>query len=75
MPLHRSSGRWQLGLTLSLLAVVLWGLLPITLTVALQALDAYTVIWFRCLVAFGLLATYKAARRQFLPQRGVGQFL
>ncbi|MBD2208218.1 DMT family transporter [Calothrix sp. FACHB-1219] len=56
--MHQSSGRWQLGLALSLLTVFLWGILPIALTVALQALDVYTVIWFRFLVAFSLLAMY-----------------
>jgi drug/metabolite transporter (DMT)-like permease len=56
--MHQSSGRWQLGLALSLLTVFLWGILPIALTVTLQVLDVYTVIWFRFSVAFGLLAVY-----------------
>lgn len=64
MPLHHTSGRWRLGLALSLLTVFLWGILPIALTVTLQALDVYTVIWFRFLVAFGLLAVYLTARQQ-----------
>ena len=67
MPLHQTSGRWQLGLALSLLTVFLWGVLPIALTVTLQVLDIYTVTWFRFLVAFGLLAIYLAVRQQ-LPQ-------
>lgn len=67
MPLHSSSGRWRLGLGLSLLTVFLWGILPIALTVTLQVLDVYTVTWFRFLVAFGLLAIYLAAREQ-LPE-------
>nr|WP_041233614.1 DMT family transporter [Cylindrospermum stagnale] len=56
--MHQSSGRWRLGLALSLVTVLLWGILPIALTVVLQALDVYTVVWFRFLVAFTLLATY-----------------
>ncbi|MBW4576635.1 MAG: DMT family transporter [Aphanothece sp. CMT-3BRIN-NPC111] len=64
MPLHQSSGRWRLGLALSLLTVLLWGILPIALVVALQKLDVYTVTWFRFLVSFGLLAVYLAARQQ-----------
>jgi drug/metabolite transporter (DMT)-like permease len=56
--MHQSSGRWQLGLALSLLTVFLWGILPIALTVTLQVLDVYTVIWFRFSVSFGLLAVY-----------------
>ncbi|MEH2336897.1 DMT family transporter [Nostoc sp.] len=62
MLLHQSSGRWRLGLALSLLTVLLWGILPIALTVTLQVLDVYTVIWFRFLVSFFLLAMYLGIR-------------
>ncbi|MDZ8090074.1 MAG: DMT family transporter [Nostoc sp. DedQUE12b] len=62
MLLHQSSGRWRLGLTLSLLTVLLWGILPIALAVILQVLDVYTVIWFRFLVSFVLLAVYLGIR-------------
>jgi len=58
MTLHHSSGRWQLGLGLSLLTMSLWGFLPIALSISLQSLDAYTVTWFRFLVAFGLLGLH-----------------
>lgn len=64
MPLHISSGQWRLGLALSLLTSFLWGILPIALTVTLQALDVYTITWFRFIVAFGLLAIYLAQRQQ-----------
>ncbi|MFN6480642.1 DMT family transporter [Nostoc sp. DedQUE07] len=62
MLLHQSSGRWRLGLALSLLTVFLWGILPIALAVILQVLDVYTVIWFRFLVSFVLLAVYLGIR-------------
>ncbi|MCC5656965.1 DMT family transporter [Nostoc sp. XA010] len=62
MPLHQSSGRWRLGLVLSLLTVLLWGILPIALAIALQVLDVYTVIWFRFLISFLLLAVYLGIR-------------
>lgn len=65
--LHKTSGRSRLGLALSLLTVILWGVLPIALTVTLQALDVYTVTWFRFIVAFGLLAIYLGMRGQ-LPE-------
>ena len=65
--MHHSSGRWRLGLALSLLTVFLWGILPIALAVTLQALDVYTVIWFRFLVSFVLLAVYLGMRGK-LPQ-------
>ncbi|MBW4616949.1 MAG: DMT family transporter [Desmonostoc vinosum HA7617-LM4] len=68
MSLHKSSGRWRLGLALSLLTVLLWGILPIALTVVLQALDVYTIIWFRFLVSFALLAVYLGIQGK-LPTR------
>lgn len=64
MPLHQSSGRWRLGLALSLLTVLLWGVLPIALKIMLQVLDVYTLTWFRFAIAFGLLAIYLAGRRK-----------
>jgi drug/metabolite transporter (DMT)-like permease len=64
MPLHQSSGNWRLGLALSLITVFLWGILPLALAVALQALDVYTVTWFRFLGSFVLLAVYLAVRGQ-----------
>jgi drug/metabolite transporter (DMT)-like permease len=67
MERHQTSGRWRVGLVLSLLAVFLWGILPIALAVTLQVLDVYTVTWFRFAMSFGLLAAYLAARQQ-LPK-------
>jgi len=64
MQLHSSSGRWRLGLALSLLTVILWGILPIALTIILDRLDVYTVVWCRFLIAFTLLAGYLGARKQ-----------
>ncbi len=56
--MHQSSGRWRLGLGLSLITVFLWGILPLALTITLQALDVYTVVWFRFLISFLLLGIY-----------------
>ncbi len=56
--MHKTSGRWQFGLALSLLTVALWGVLPISLSITLQGLDVYTLTWFRFLVSFCLLAIY-----------------
>lgn len=64
MELHTTSGRWRLGLGLSLITVFLWGVLPVALSVVLQQLDVYTVIWFRFLVSFGVLGAYLAAKKQ-----------
>jgi drug/metabolite transporter (DMT)-like permease len=62
MSLHQSSGRWRLGLALSLLTVLLWGILPIALAITLQVLDVYTIVWFRFLGSFLLLAVYLGIR-------------
>ncbi|MDX2216795.1 MAG: DMT family transporter [Oculatellaceae cyanobacterium bins.114] len=67
MTLHQSSGRWRLGFSLAMVTALLWGVLPIALKVALQALDVYTVTWFRFLISFGLLALFLAVRGQ-LPE-------
>ncbi|MGH1392484.1 MAG: DMT family transporter [Trichormus sp.] len=67
--MHHSSGRWRFGLALSLLTVFLWGVLPIALKVVLQTLDVYTVIWFRFLVSFVLLAIYLGMRGKLPPLR------
>lgn len=64
MPLHHTSGRWRLGLTLALTTASLWGILPIALEVVLQAVDVYTVTWFRFLMSFSLLAIYLGTTHQ-----------
>jgi drug/metabolite transporter (DMT)-like permease len=69
MELHQSSGRWQLGLSLSLATVFLWGVLPIALKVVLEVVDVYTVTWFRFLVSFWLLAIYLGVKGQLLIGR------
>lgn len=61
---HQSSGRWHLGLGLALVTVLLWGVLPIALKVVLEAVDVYTVTWFRFLMSFCLLTLWLASRHQ-----------
>ncbi|MBF2073544.1 MAG: DMT family transporter [Synechococcales cyanobacterium C42_A2020_086] len=63
MLLHQHSGRWQLGLALSLLTALLWGIMPNVLSIALQAVDTYTLTWFRFLSSFLLLSSYLGIRR------------
>ncbi|MCT7972916.1 DMT family transporter [Laspinema olomoucense] len=64
MKLHESSGRWRLGLGLSLVTVILWGVLPIALKITVQALDIYTVTWFRFSLSFGILFGILGLRQQ-----------
>ncbi|MEM9568265.1 MAG: DMT family transporter [Cyanobacteria bacterium P01_E01_bin.34] len=68
MALHRSSGRWQLGLGLAALTACLWGMLPLLLDITLQALDPITITWFRFVVAFSVLGTWLGLRGEW-PQR------
>ncbi|NVJ60817.1 MAG: DMT family transporter [Gammaproteobacteria bacterium] len=56
--MHTTSGRWQLGLFLSLLTAVLWGLLPIALKGLLQYTDAITITWFRFFIAASVLGLF-----------------
>ncbi|QDL09595.1 EamA family transporter [Brasilonema octagenarum UFV-E1] len=65
--MHTTSGRWRLGLALSLVTVFLWGILPIALVLTLKVLDVYTIIWFRFLVSFVLLAVYLGWQRKLPP--------
>jgi drug/metabolite transporter (DMT)-like permease len=62
--LHQASGNWRLGLGLSLVTVMLWGMIPLALGVVLQAIDVYTVNCFRFLSSFILLGCYLAQRQQ-----------
>jgi drug/metabolite transporter (DMT)-like permease len=68
MELHRSSGRWRLGLLLSLTTTFLWGFLGVALKITLQELDPYTVTWFRFLSAFVFLLVYLGFSKK-LPTR------
>ena len=49
--LHSTSGRWRLGLGLSLATVGFWATLPIALKISLQQIDAWTLTWIRFVVA------------------------
>jgi drug/metabolite transporter (DMT)-like permease len=60
MKLHRTTGNWRLGLSLSLITVILWGLVPVALAIVLERLDLYTINWFRFITAFILLGCYLA---------------
>ncbi len=67
MNLHVTTGRWKLGLALSLNTALLWGILPIALKVVLESLDAYTVTWFRYLIATSVLAVFVIKRNALPP--------
>ena len=70
MRMHHPSGRWRLGLGLSLLTVFMWGLLPIALQITLEEMDGYTITWYRFMAAAVLLGSYLALRRGLPGLRG-----
>jgi drug/metabolite transporter (DMT)-like permease len=60
--MHETTGRWRLGLLLTLITVLMWASLPIPLKILLGTLDAYTITWLRFLVAATLLGAWLALR-------------
>ena len=56
--MHEISGRWRLGLFLSLTTAILWGILPIALKGLLQYMDVNTITWYRFLIAAVFLGGY-----------------
>ncbi|WP_119716794.1 DMT family transporter [Cognatilysobacter tabacisoli] len=69
MTLHRASGHWRLGLTLSLITALSWATLPIALKLVLDSLDPLTLTWFRFLVAALVTAAWLGLRGKL---RGYG---
>jgi len=67
--MHTTTGRWRLGLVLSLITTFLWGLLPIALKEVLEDMDAYTITWYRFLAA-ALVLSLILCHRNELPSRG-----
>lgn len=63
--LHTTSGRWRLGLALSLGAVLMWGLLPIALSGLLEYMDPVTITWYR-FAAAGVILAFPVARSRGL---------
>jgi drug/metabolite transporter (DMT)-like permease len=63
MKLHQAVSNWRLGLGLSLITAMLWGLVPISLAVVLKKIDPYTINWFRFTSAFISLGCYLAYQK------------
>ncbi len=64
--LHKTSGRWKLGLALSLITVATWGVLPVFLRLLLASLDVGTITWCRFLMA-GCFTLFLLLRSRGLP--------
>lgn len=70
--LHRASGRWRLGLMLSLVTAGCWATLPIALKLVLDVLDPITLTWFRFLVAALCTGAWLTARGRLRGYAGLG---
>lgn len=64
MSVHTTTGRWRLGVGLSLLTALLWGVGPIALKAVLSELDPYTIVWYRLLIAAGILSVFILRKRK-----------
>jgi drug/metabolite transporter (DMT)-like permease len=62
MALHQPSGRRRLGFALAATTMLVWGVLPLALKLALRSLDAVTITWFRFGVASLVLGAWLGAR-------------
>src|SRR5512134_3716769 len=62
MALHQPTGRSRLGFALAATTMLLWGMLPHALKLALRSLDATTITWFRFGVASLVLGAWLASR-------------
>ena len=61
--MHATTGRWKLGLGLSLTTVLMWGSLPIALKGILDDIDSYTITWYRFAVSVLLVGLILVQKR------------
>ena len=64
---HSTTGRWRLGLTLSVVATLLWGTLPIALKIVVTSMEPQTIAFYRFLTASLILSVLVYHRGQ-LPK-------
>ncbi len=72
MERHHPSGRTALGFSLALATMLLWGILPLGLKIALRGADAYTITWFRFAAAAAVLGSALAVGRRLPPLGRLG---
>lgn len=61
--MHSPTIRHTAGFFLSLIAAMLWGMLPVALKELLAGMDATTIVWYRFLVAGIVLLAWLSLRR------------
>ena len=64
---HQPTVRWQVGLALAVVTVVLWSTVPIALSLLLDKMDAITISWYRFLVAAVILVVLLRAKGTLPP--------
>jgi drug/metabolite transporter (DMT)-like permease len=67
--MHKPTGNNILGFVLSLNTALLWGILPIAIKEVIVAMDAFTLVWYRFLLAALILFPFLHFRKQ-LPKLG-----
>jgi drug/metabolite transporter (DMT)-like permease len=60
---HSITGRWRVGLGLSLTTALLWGVLPMALKQLLRTLGPLTITWLRFLAALLILGAWLRLRK------------
>lgn len=68
--MHTTSGRWRLGMALAMVTAGFWATLPITLKIALETLDAWTITWARFVTATIALLIWLMLRGELGKYRG-----
>ncbi len=71
MALHRSTGRWQLGLALALITAGCWATLPAALKIVLADIDAVSLTWLRFVIAAAALGLWLGFRGRLRAYRGL----
>jgi len=66
---HQNTNNWQLGLLFSLITMTSWASLPLALEVSLQYTDAWSLTWFRMLLAAVLLLLWSSTPGRPSPQQ------
>jgi drug/metabolite transporter (DMT)-like permease len=71
--MHKVTGRWQLGFLLAFITALMWGVLPIFLKILLERMDAYTITWYRFLIASLLLSVHLLRKRRIPSLKGISR--
>lgn len=76
--MNNDTGNWKLGLSLSLVTTVMWGLLPVSMSLLLAEMDVYTATWYRFASSALVLGSWMALRGRLpslAPLRGRNAWL